>query len=208
MYREAFDCTFYLDHFEGEITAAWDQVSCLDLNILFRGDRCNPLIALADFFIRYLDRSIKEGNIHLAVDGIRDFLKGTPFSNKSWIKALGGTGDVLPNITPYTRRKIDISKHLSRPIIYIYPENPADISSGEEKSMIEQSPIFDRVLDFAYNLGGGGVKFFSPRQDTKLVKEDDYFLIIGEKGQEMFDYLQKTGIKIKKLKPQDILDKS
>jgi len=31
MYPEALDCVFYMDHFEGELTSAWDQISQLKM---------------------------------------------------------------------------------------------------------------------------------------------------------------------------------
>jgi len=83
----------------------------------------------------------------------------------------------------------------------------AGISSEEEKLMIEQLPIFDRILDFAYELNGGGIKFFSPREDTRLVKDGDFFLILGEKGRSMYDYLTNSGLAINGLTPNELLRK-
>jgi len=37
------------------------------------------------------------------------------------------------------------------------------------------------------------------------MKDGDYFLVMGKKGESLFDYVEKAGRKIKKLLPSNLL---
>lgn len=204
VYANSKNYNFYIDHFEAEQTPAWTTISQLpNIKVIYKGDKCNCLISSADFLLRMIEHRIENMNQRLDTRGLRRIFKDFSWSNKVWVHCLGGQTRILRNISPHIKKPVDLEPYIAHPIVFVVHEAPGGVKSVEEKEMFEQLPIFSDLLNFLF-FTHGSLKHFSPSKDIKLMQENDYLLVMGKNGEELFDYLTKGGLKLIRLTP-DVL---
>jgi hypothetical protein len=142
-------CNILLDSFQGELTNAWDELTHFhDVEIFFKGDQCNPLIASTDFITRFIDESLALNRLKLLNTDIERIMDdcGIEQVKPYYI----GHSDVN-NIVPAEKKSIPRQNYLKRPSAFLLPENVLE----KEKIWFEKSTAYDKVLNFASKIGGG-----------------------------------------------------
>lgn len=176
---------------------AWEQF-CKDqyLRIVFRGDQTIPVISTSDIIIRYLESFIlqRRGMVdEKALEDIVFYDDKVIRENKYFIYV--GNPDI-GNIKPLSERKVNVSPYVQHPIIYI----GAGSIIGQS-SIIEDSPLYDRILDYASNLYAS-IKIYDPRKDRVFIGRGeitDYFIPITEVAEGQFQALSGAGLNIEKI---------
>lgn len=183
------DKLILIDFFQGEVTPAWEVVRRIpSFNV--GADETNPFIAAADIVSKVVDNRLYKNHEFLNYEGIKTCF---PEENVG-IEFL----DNLEFIVPMNRQKIDVSDYLLRPMVFVLKEGIETVVVGKvtESKMIENSPSFEDILNFASELGTQ-YKFFDANVDMKLIREGDYFIYFGKKGKGTVEYLQSLGYDVK-----------
>lgn len=198
--------TFYLDNFESNQTPAWDSLSKIpNLKVLYKGYSCNCLLSSADLFIRLTVLLLKKFNERFNWRGIKELHSPYSWSEKTSTNTLGEQTFILKNMTPYSRKSIDLSTLINHPIVFIPQESPGGWKAKEEQLLFENMPIYSKLLNFLFYINGS-FKYFNS-EDVKLVQKGDYILIMGDRGQQMCDYLTAGGVPLIELTLEDVDDK-
>ncbi|MEA2076384.1 MAG: hypothetical protein U9O85_11825 [Euryarchaeota archaeon] len=177
-------CNILLDSFQGEVTNAWNELTYYhDVNIFFKGDQCNPLIAAADFITRFIDESLALNRLNLVNGSIEKIMKdcGIEQVQPYYI----GHTDVV-NIVPAEKKQIPRQNYLKRPSVFLLPEGVLE----KEKIWFEESAIYDKVLNFASKLGGGFKRIEQEEDYRYLLQPGNYVIYQGDKGMKNAQYLK------------------
>ena len=73
--------------------------------------------------------------------------------------------------------------------------------------LIEDLPIFDDLSNFLFNTRGS-FKYFRPDSDVRIGKSGDYFLVLGENSERLFQYLKNCGTNLTKITPDNLREKN
>lgn len=181
--------TIYLDHFTGEITHAWDEL-CYHhkVTVIPKGDSCNPFISACDIVTKYIDGYLFQKHLLLDETGIARAFESCDVSSPHVLYL--GHGD-LQDIVPIKKEQIDCYKHYTKPMTYILKEG---LFNAESK-IIENSPLYQKILQFAYEKGTG-IKFLSFEEDNRKIRQGDHIIYLGENGKKHAEYLNKLGYNI------------
>ncbi len=182
----------FLDNFQSRLSPSWDLLKKDNLRIYYQGDRCNFLISLADMFTRLMKLKMYPALDCFLLDGI-ERITAAEFGEKVELHFLGKK--YLKEIVPNDTKKVFTHKLIAHPMFFIAKESSND--SAEIKS-IESSPIFNKIIRECVEKDGC-FKYYEKGNDEKLMKDIDYFIAFGEKGEESLKKLTKLGHKIKKL---------
>jgi len=197
-------CTVYLDHFETYRTPAMDYLFKFpNISVLYKGDSCNCLISTADLFIRLTVLLLKKRKAHFNWKGLKNLHSSFAWKDKISANTLGGQTFILKNITPYTRQLVDLSQFIKHPVVFIPHENPGGLKAKEEQRLFENMPIYTMLLNFLFYVDGS-FKFLDPIKDSRLIKDGDYILVMGKRGEELFEYIRHGGYNISKITLKDI----
>ena len=112
---------------------------------------------------------------------------------------------VLRYVRAIRKRRIDVISKLARPMVFILKEqNPLQIR--DDIGMIRESPIWNKICDFAYDKGGT-VKFLdlNNEQDRNLLREGGFIICLGDKSKATAEYLQNLGLPIEILMASDLV---
>jgi hypothetical protein len=193
------DIDVFLDSFTGEHTNAWGELCTHHrVNIIPKGDMCNPFISSADLVVRYIDEYIANNRLKLNEDDIISSLNCCGVENGHVFYV--GQPD-FDSIVPIFSRNINIGNYYMRPMVYILNED--DFKSKH----VEQSPLWNKLLDFTYK-NAAGIKFISYEEDYKFIRDGDYILYFGDKGESQAKTLEKLGYNILPLSSIDIINKN
>lgn len=190
-----------LDYFEGEVTVGWELIKELELRIYFAGDEMHPCLAVADMLVKLLDQRVYQRRGTLLPRCIFEC-----FPKQENIISVNFLGQRYLNyITPIRKQKIDVIPKLARPLIFVLKEQPP-LQIRNESEMIRQSPLWNKICDFAYNKEGT-VKFIdlNSRQDRQLLREGGFAICLGEKSKTTAEYLQNLGLPIEILTTSDLI---
>jgi hypothetical protein len=181
----------YLDFFQAKRTRAWDSLQRFHPSLFFRGDTCNPCVAMADGVLALLDRQLKRNfytdNEKVGDRSIKHALRDLSLEGHS---VFIGQPD-LRRIIPYSQDQAQTSTIISHPIFFIYPERrPRDLTNQEYREMLEYMPIMDDIVERACE-AGGCVKFYDATEDYLFATPEDYFVFYGEAGREMYETVRK-----------------
>ena len=198
-YPETKDLEYCLDHFEGYGAPTWEAIKTLpNLNIYYGGDECNPLIAVADIITRVTEDKLKEQKYSLDKDPIKAVLSPILKDDSLRTHFLGPKGEYLSNMAPDIKLPINVKPKLKHPIVFLVQDKKAD------EKIIEWSPIFCRVVDYASD-ANYAVKFFDLSRDIHIIREEDIFVPFN--GESKIEYLKKLGFKIKVLTENELFFK-
>lgn len=177
-----------LDFFQGEVTPAWEQITKTS-NIAVSTDDTNPFIATADIVTKIVDNRLYISRGKLFTDDILSCFKQKMVS-VDFI-------DQLEYIVPIRRDKMEVHKLLVHPAVFVLKEGLDNKTMGEasERNIIESSPAFESILNFAYR-HNGYYKFFNAKTDMCLISEGDYFVYFGENGKKSGTYLTQLGFNV------------
>lgn len=176
--------TILLDSFTGEQTDAWDDlVTHHAVQILPKGDSCNPYISSADIVTRYLNEYLSTHRLHLADEGITTAFEACGVSDASIYYV--GHGD-FKKIVPNKKQQIFYDQFYPHPLCYLIPEGLFE----KDSEIVEQSPLYQKILDFATEQNSG-LKFFTQFEDIKRLRQGDLIIHMGEKGKAQANYLSK-----------------
>lgn len=183
------DVVIYMDSFEGSLTPAWDVLEWKK-NIYVGSDSTNCAISFADLVAKLIDYRLERQHKKLYY---KDILEVT-----SDLKSRVVFVDQLEKIAPKSKTKINLNEKLLRPVVYILKEgyNKEITQQRTEKDVIEGSPAMEKILNFAAELGTN-VKFFDLSSDQATIKEDDYFVYLGENGKKFAELMVTLGHKIR-----------
>lgn len=197
------ESNIYLDKFESYITPAWDHISKNpNLKVFYKGDNCNCLLSSSDLFIRLTTLLLKKNRANFNWKGLMALHKYFDWKQKVTSHTLGGQTKILRNITPYSKKEINLSSFINHPIVFIPQENPADWTSKEERKLFEEMPIYNDLVNYLFHIGGS-FKYFTTK-DIKLAEAGDYMLVMGENGDRIFNYLVAGGVPVEKITLKEI----
>lgn len=193
------DTVMQIDHFQGEVTPAWRELTENhdEIEVFYSGDECNHLISTADLILKLIE-VFQHGNVdgRSLLQPIRNRCESYIGKKKLWFQNLGGSGYLLKASVPDIPMDIDITPYLKHPIIFI-GENLG--SPKIPKKNLEWSPIYDAVIAKAIE-EKGGVKFVRFEEDVLIWDaKKDYFFPLSEDDKRKIQELAKTGHKVPKL---------
>ena len=192
----------YVDHFETFYTPAWISLSKFKgLTAVYKGGNCNCLISSADLLLRLTVMDLKRKREDFNKTGFERIHSAYSWSKKVIVHELGGKTQILKFMTPINRRKVDLTKYISRPLVLVPLEGLASVPTKEERDLFESLPIFDDLSNFLF-FTGGNFKYFKPGVDVKMVKTEDYFLLLGKNSENLYSYLKRGGSKLKRMTPE------
>ncbi len=169
------------------------------VEIIFNGDRVDPLLSTADILLRSLDTFLQQYKRYLNENTVRDIVlydDRVPAENK-YFYYIGNPH--IDQIKPLSDRHFslrELQPYIRRPILFV--------SAGGlpgQKSLIETSPLYDQILDIAY-AQRAGLRFFNPNRDRYIVgrgESADLFLALNEVAEQQYGLLRATGRKIRKI---------
>ncbi|MDO8872287.1 MAG: hypothetical protein Q7V05_06105 [Methanoregula sp.] len=176
--------TILLDSFTGEQTDAWyDLVTHHEVQIFPKGDSCNTYISSADIVTRYLNEYLSSRHLHLTEDGIASAFEACSASDSSIYYV--GHGD-FKKIVPFKKQQIFYDQFYPNPLCYLIPEGLFE----KDSEIVEQSPLYQKILDFAAEQNSG-LKFFTQFEDIPRLRKGDLMIYMGEKGKAQANYLSK-----------------
>jgi hypothetical protein len=179
-------CNIFLDSFEGEITNSWNElVKNHSIKICVKGDQCNPLIASADVITRFFDEILASKWLRLDGEGFEELFQ--EYGKDEVFLYYIGQSD-LPDIVPAVDRPIPIYKYLRQPSVFLLPEGIIK----NEKDWFEKSAMYDKVLNFASEIGGG-LKRIKLEDDHNYIRHNptSYLIYQGDKGLPVAEYITK-----------------
>ena len=185
--------TFLLDHFQGRLSKAWDEL--IERNRVYlvpQGDNCNPCIASADLLLRAIDRQMARDYAHLDRAGLESTLATlSGRDGQADVHVHGISNPDIPMIAPYAETLIPAEQFVKHPILFVVNE---DTHPGERVEL-ENSPLMRTLLDRAYSLGGS-VMFYRPDTSSALIKDGDWLVYYGPRGKEAARRLKRFGHRI------------
>jgi hypothetical protein len=200
--------TMYLDHFESYFTPCWEALSQFNgLKVVYKGGNCNCLVATADILLRATIMQLKSQREDFKTDGLMRIHSGFSWSKKVVVHELGGNTAILKTMTPLSRRSVDLTNFLARPLVFIPAEGLSGMDVKDERDMFEELPIFDDLANFLFKTKGS-FKFFKPDSDVRIIKKGDYFLVIGPNNEALFKYLKSCGAPLTKITPEELKEKT
>lgn len=172
--------TVLIDHFQSELTNAWDDISKYPkIHCYVGGDMTNVLISLADIICKIVGHRLQEEDLFLRHDNLKkifpEFKRDQFFSH--WIG-----NPHLPRITMIHTNKVLLDKFIKRPVFYLLLGKESKI---DKKVIINSSPKF---MNFIHKKDGC-VKFFSAR-DIYSMKDNDYLVCVNKKDKTEADNLK------------------
>lgn len=191
-----------LDSFTGEYTKAWGELCAHHkINVVPKGDFCNPFISSADLVVGYIDEYLSQNRLRLEESSIKSSLDDCE-ATESHVFYVGHPD--LNEIVPI-KKQINLAEHYKRPMIYILKE---EIIKGQSESkFIESSLLWNKLLNFAYDKNSG-IKFISYTEDHKNIRNGDYLIYLGDKGKEFICFLESLGYDINAVSSKNILRNS
>lgn len=180
--------TFLLDGFQGEIPLAWDDLTRRNfVQLVPRGDRCNPFLSCSDLLLRSIDQQRSADNLPLDSTSLWRALRaiaGSGGQAEFHVHEIGN--DDIPMIAPHRRARVPEGQFLRHPIhIFVTEEGP----SAKE---IEDSPLLGRVYDRAYETGGSAT-LYSSAVSSGILRREDWLVIYGKRGDQVRHNLKGLG---------------
>lgn len=198
----------YLDHFESTYTPCWESLSHFaGLSVVYKGGNCNSLISIADLLLRITIMELKQKHEDFRKEGLDRIYSVFSWAKKVFSHELGGSTAILKFMTPINRRYIDLTHFIARPLVFVPTETLAGIATKEERTLFEDLPVFDELSNFLF-MTKGSFKYFRPDSDVKMGKAGDYFLVLGENSEKLFQYLKNCGTNLTKLTPIELREKT
>jgi hypothetical protein len=176
-----------LDGFQGRQTKAWDELAPHSVRMYYRGDTCNPILSAADLIVASIDESVE--SYHFSEAAIERAVRSLDFGIQWTSEYIG-----IPHfewIKPYTRKMIDTSRHVARPIYYILPEDtPPNVNRKQTRMQLELSSLYGKVVDAAC-ASDGCIKLYDPTEDVGRISEPTARVTYyGEKGKALGNELK------------------
>ena len=197
----------YVDHFESTYTPCWESLSHFaGLTVVYKGGNCNCLISTADLLLRITIMQLKQKHEDFRKEGLDRVYSAFSWLKKVFVHELGGSTAILKFMTPFNRRDIDLTPFIARPLVFVPTEILAGVATKEERTLFEDLPVFGNLSNFLFSVKGT-FKYFRPDSDIKICKAGDYFLVLGENTDKLFQYLKNCGAPLTKVTPDELREK-
>ncbi len=174
--------TFLIDHFSGQMTTAWKDLSTFpDLKIFPGGDECNEFISVADILAYLTEKKLWDAKAWLKPENVEQVWSSYEFDTE--VRFIDE--DILSKIRPFSKEPINIIDSLIRPMVFINV-------TGIGFSRLTRDPRAS-VAAYACSLGGA-FEGFDKFIDSSKIKDGDVFVYAGEEAKtfatsfkDMFD---------------------
>ena len=216
------DSHFFIDHFTGTATKAWEEIENLNnIFILPAGEYCNPLISTADMIGKYIGDTLYRNNSKLGFEGISNVFTNKPVReitknmDPDQVSLVLDSKETLfyqtnnspfPMITPSSSRKIQVDSKLKHPVVFILTSQILK----KESEMLESTPMFDLLVNDAYNNHGclRSINLDEITNEVRYMKKGDKIITMGEDAFKKANYLVKdlTGLNIEIISSRDFLE--
>lgn len=185
---------YFLDSFNSKRTNAWMSISQLqNLRILPNGDKTNAIISSADILIHFLDEKLLSTRNKLGQDQIKEVFK--EMDDNVDIRFIGEK--CLHHLVPLSDKDlIKINKHFPNPTFYVIREKESKQMSDK---VFENSPLFDKIVNYCFE-NGGCFKFFDSSCDTDSLSEHDFLVPVGENATNTIKQFKELGFKFNEFK--------
>lgn len=189
------DIQVMVDCFTGETTNAWKELRAHHSNIVVvpNGDQVNPFISASDIVTRYFNDKLRSNNIKLYSPNIEMIGK---YLELNHFKCFSVSNPDLNDIKPLSNSKV-ITQRYFPDMIYLIREG-SEIERKfniDEKSTIENSPLWTNLLNEAFRRGCG-LKYLDSDHDLRSSRESRdiiaYYSDIGKKKAEYYRSLGHT----------------
>lgn len=186
---------YFIDHFQADITYAWQQIATNSkLNGFLGGDESNPAISVADIFATVVDNRLYAERKRLRQEDIGSVF---PEIKNKKLKVCLMADACLRQMVPLEHRKIPLK--LKHPILFVLREESIFL----KKEFLAETRLMDTVHNLAYEVDGA-INYFDAKRHGKLVKDGDYFIWIGPQGEAATKIFSNLGLKVKILGPDDL----
>ena len=182
---------FLLDSVSGYISKAWENLITSNVvRIVTKGDQCNPYISCADLLLRSIERSLEKKLLNN--DSINEAVSNLSHEQQqAEVKVFWVTNPDIEMIRPIKKEPIIVDYFAQHPVFCIFNEE----SVKGEMTEIENSPMLRSIFNKAYELNGS-VLMYSQAYATRILKDNDFFVFYGEKGENAFKRLKNLGYKL------------
>lgn len=201
-----------IDYMQTATTPAWRNLLSLagkdiTLEFYYGGDECNPLISLADLILKlirvYHHGSVEGRSLLLPLQEKCESFKG---KRKTWFHNLGSRGFILKATAPDLPLQADVKQFLKHPIFFYSWSSGSAKRKDELANALTWSPIYNAIA-FHASLKKGGMKSFSPTEDTLLWKPaEDFIVPFAKEDKDAVNSLATLGYELPKLAdPKDLI---
>jgi len=196
--------SFDIDHFSGNITPAWRELTGSNIEVYFSGDECNAIISTADLTLRLIDM-LQRGDVNgmSLFAPIKELCPSYRTSGKLRFNNLGDRGWKIKASVPDTHLSMDLTPYLKHPIFFHVwdPGRPRE----RVKKSFEWSPIYNAVAGKAFE-NKGAMKSLDFDRDIILWNADiDRLVIWSETDEQYINMLKGMGHTVPKvLHPNDL----
>lgn len=219
-FNETKQSTFFLDHFTGSITPAWEEIENENLLVFSGGEYCNPLISTADIISKHITDYIHINRKKLefaAISSAFNSFQITEINNSMDATEVGqalqsGTTKLyqrfvydLSKITPSVRRSIDVDRKLKHPVHFILTSKKLP----KEKEALEMTPLYDIITNNAYSSQGcvRSLNIDDLTNEVRYMRDGDHIVTVGNTALENAKYLvnELTGLSINVVPSAELL---
>ena len=205
LFRKLFsrDMDIHVDHFQGKPSRAWSDLSgqTQTLQIVPKGDECDPFICIADILAYLTDRGLHANRWKLFPDKVLELWSRKPFK----VRAGYLDPDVFPDIAPTDNSSIDLHRWYPSPMTYFLvdqgllsdpvtnrtgtgPANPPD-SRVTYRDLVESSGFAHAPILLA-QLNQGGFKYFDAPTDAGSIRDGDLLIYVGKTSKTKAETIQ------------------
>lgn len=180
------DCTHYLyesDFFSGKISPAWEKVRRLpNLKLFYNGGQCNPLISLADLFLRLICETMpgRLGRMNLG-RCLNDAIGDVPLFSHF----MGPRIDYLREMAFTQRRDFLTRQYVKRPLYWVFWK--PFTTTSEEIKLLEWKSSYNAMVT-EVELNNGCFRMYEPSDITQILdKTQDKACLMNEEARPMLD---------------------
>lgn len=165
----------YLDGITPITFDGWNNIKDMPIKIFFTGDRCNALISTADILVYLIKQRLQSGRLRYELENFPKILP--ELKNKIDVFTIGKPA--FKYISPTDNKNLNINNHLNHPIIFLFKDESAHITT----EIVEGLEGYSKVYDFASKINGS-VKFFDKQGDKGKIKKGDYLVYFTDDGEK------------------------
>ena len=203
------DADIRIDSFTSKQTRAWDMLTGHRPRVYWKGDECNAPIACADLLAFLTDAKLYYGYMKIEPDSVRKVWE--PYSFDVGVSVYGHGN--LWSYAWYLNEPIDIGPYLAKPTVFLSIDNLADPApDGADEGQddvggaasvpddakpkpisfpmaIKRSDTYVAAVRRAFELSGS-LKIFKLDEDAQSVRDNDVFVYVGDKSEQVGRTLQ------------------
>ena len=201
-----------IDGFQGKTTNAWDELtSKAEVRVYPKGDECSAPICVADIFAFLTDKKLYSERKRLFKNEVEAVWSSMSFDVTSFYFSEQNLG----SIKWIDENPLKLDEYLARPMTYLLVDRQylsEDHGSDEVssyKDFLTTRGFHELPIILAQELGGG-VKGYQPRDDPRLIRDEDHLIYMGDESKRIAlsysDALDVTVLSVKELR-ENLRDK-